>query len=66
MHFIGVIEQALGSKAEIVFEPMQPGDVKETFADIDPIRRDFGFAPRTTIEEGIPRFVDWYRRYFKV
>lgn len=66
MRFIGVIEQALGMKAEIVFDPMQPGDVKETFADIDAIRKDFGFEPTTTIDEGIPRFVEWYRGYYKV
>jgi UDP-glucuronate 4-epimerase len=66
MRFIAVIEQALGRKAEIVFEPMQPGDVKETFADIGAIQRDFGFQPSTAIDQGIPRFVDWYRRHYKV
>jgi UDP-glucuronate 4-epimerase len=63
MRFIGVIEATLGAKAEIVFEPMQPGDVKETFADIEAIQRDHGFSPSTTIDEGIPRFVEWYREY---
>jgi UDP-glucuronate 4-epimerase len=66
MRFIELIEQALGTKAEIIFDPMQPGDVKETYADIDAIRRDFGFEPKTAIDEGIPRFVDWYRSYHKV
>jgi UDP-glucuronate 4-epimerase len=66
MRFIGVIEQALGRKAEIILEPMQPGDVKETFADIEAIKRDFGFTPKTSIDEGIPRFVDWYRQYYKI
>ncbi len=64
MRFIGLIEQAVGIKAEIVFEPMQPGDVKETFADIEAISRDVGFAPATTIDQGIPRFVEWYRQYY--
>ncbi|MTJ84227.1 MAG: NAD-dependent epimerase/dehydratase family protein [Telmatospirillum sp.] len=66
MRFIGLIEESLGRKAEIILEPMQPGDVKETFADIDAIRRDFGFTPSTGIEQGIPRFVQWYRDYHKV
>jgi UDP-glucuronate 4-epimerase len=43
--------------------PMQPGDVKETFADITAISRDLGFAPKTPIDVGIPRFVDWFRNY---
>jgi len=64
MRFIGLIEQALQLKAEIIFEDMQPGDVKETYADIEATRRDFGFEPTTTIAEGIPRLVAWYRDYY--
>ncbi len=64
--FIAVIEQALGIKAEMQLLPMQPGDVKETFADIDASQRDLGFEPKTTIAEGIPRFVAWYRGYYGV
>jgi UDP-glucuronate 4-epimerase len=45
---------------------MQPGDVKETYADIAAIERDLGFQPTTPISEGIPRFVRWYRDYYKV
>ncbi|HET8750401.1 MAG TPA: protein CapI, partial [Sphingomicrobium sp.] len=63
MDFIAEIEKATGRKAEIRMAPMQPGDVKETFADITAIGRDHGFHPSTTIDEGIPRFVDWYREY---
>jgi len=66
MHFIEVIEQTLGRKAEILFEPMQPGDVKETFADIDAIRKAVGFQPSTSIDKGIPAFVQWYREFYKV
>jgi UDP-glucuronate 4-epimerase len=66
MRYIGLIEQALGKKARIDFKPLQPGDVKETFADIDDARRDFGFEPKTSIDDGIPRFVAWYRDYHKV
>lgn len=64
MHFISIIERELGIKAEIEFLPMQPGDVKETYADIEATRRDFGYQPRTSIEEGLPRLVDWYRDYY--
>ena len=66
MRFIGLIEDALGQKAEIEFAPMQEGDVKETYADIDAIKSKFGFTPKTTIEEGIPKFVAWYRDYHGV
>ena len=44
--------------------PMQMGDVKETFADIARLSRDYGWAPTTTIDVGLPRFVDWYREYY--
>ncbi len=63
MRFISVLEEAIGKKGKIEFKPMQPGDVKETFADIEPIRRDFGFNPKTSIDEGLPRFVAWLRAY---
>ena len=64
MRFIGLIEQAVGKKAEIDFLPMQPGDVKETYADITPIQEGYGFQPATSIDQGIPRFVEWYRSYY--
>jgi UDP-glucuronate 4-epimerase len=63
MRFIEILEDAIGRKAEKVFETMQPGDVRATFANIDALARDYGFAPRTRLEEGIPRFVEWYRAY---
>ncbi len=66
LRFIQVIERATNHKAVIEFADMQPGDVKETFADIEASRRDLGFAPRTTIDDGIPRFVTWFREYHKV
>ena len=62
--FIAVLEAALGRKAEIRFEPLQPGDVPSTYADIDASRRDLGFEPTTPIGEGIPRFVRWYREHY--
>jgi UDP-glucuronate 4-epimerase len=60
---IALIEQACGRPAERRLLPMQPGDVRDTFADIGAIQRDLGFEPRTTIAEGVPRFVQWYRDY---
>ena len=66
MHFIAVLERACGRESVNVFEDMQTGDVKETYAEIEATRRDLGFEPRTTIEEGLPRFVAWYREYHRV
>ena len=63
LRLIEVLERALGRKAERRLEPMQPGDVKETYADIAALQRDTGFAPATPIDVGVPRFVDWYRTY---
>jgi UDP-glucuronate 4-epimerase len=62
-HMIDLLEGACGRKAERRLLPMQPGDVRDTYADISAIQRDLGFAPTTAIAEGIPRFVDWYRSY---
>ena len=59
----GFWKTATGIEADIAFAPMQPGDVKETFADIEASRRDLDFDPSTTIDEGLPRFVDWFREY---
>jgi UDP-glucuronate 4-epimerase len=64
--FIAVIEASLGTKAKLQMEPMQPGDVPATYADIDASRRDLGFEPTTPISVGIPRFIAWYREYFGV
>ncbi|MCS6780601.1 MAG: SDR family NAD(P)-dependent oxidoreductase [Geminicoccaceae bacterium] len=61
--FVAVLEEAIGKKAEIRLAPMQPGDVVETFADIEATTRDLGWRPTTPIEEGLPRFVAWHRAY---
>ena len=61
--FIEIVEDAVGKCAEKIMEPMQPGDVRATYANIDALVRDYGFAPTTTLEEGMPRFVKWYRDY---
>jgi UDP-glucuronate 4-epimerase len=63
---IAILEEACGRKAEKRLLPMQPGDVRDTYADISAIQRDLGFTPSTRIEVGIPRFVAWYRRYHGV
>ena len=66
MKMIDVLEDALGMKAQRALEPMQPGDVPATYADLTAITRDHGYRPTTPIEVGIPRFVDWYRGYHGV
>jgi UDP-glucuronate 4-epimerase len=63
--FIAVIEGALGKKAQLQLEPLQPGDVPATYADIDSSRRDLGFDPKTPIAVGVPRFVEWYREFYR-
>lgn len=64
--FVEILERKLGKRAKKILLPMQPGDVPATFADLDELVRDTGYAPRTSIEEGIGRFVDWYREYYGV
>ena len=60
---VQILEQSTGRKALLDPQPMQVGDVKETYADISAIERDYGFSPKTSIDEGVPRFVEWYREY---
>ncbi|HKF70926.1 MAG TPA: NAD-dependent epimerase/dehydratase family protein [Stellaceae bacterium] len=64
--FVAVLERALGKPARRDLVRMQPGDVIATYADIDAASREFGFSPKTTIDEGLPRFVQWYRGYHGV
>ncbi len=64
--FIGAFENATGKKAKLRLEPMQPGDVASTYADIEATQRDLGFEPKTPISVGIPKFIAWYRAYYKV
>ncbi len=66
MDYIHLIEDKIGRKAEINFLPLQPGDVPETYADIDDLERDISYRSETPIEKGIANFVDWYRDYYKV
>jgi len=64
--FIEALEECLGVKARKELLPLQPGDVPATYADIDDLSRVFGFRPKTTVREGISRFVAWYRSYYGV
>ena len=64
MHVVAVLEKELGRAAVAQMLPMQPGDVMETYADIDDLMRDVGFTPRTSIEDGIREFVAWYRDHY--
>ena len=64
MHFIEVLEQCLGREAKKEYLPMQPGDVYQTYADVDDLIADFGFKPETSIEEGLGKFVEWYKGYY--
>lgn len=63
-YFIRVLEETLGRKAIVQPMPMQPGDVEETYADVEQLSADVGFRPNTKVETGIRRFVDWYREYY--
>lgn len=64
MRYIEVLEKCLGRKARIDLLPMQDGDVPATSADTTALERDFGYRPQTTVEQGVARFVDWYRYYY--
>ncbi|WP_169569817.1 NAD-dependent epimerase/dehydratase family protein [Sneathiella limimaris] len=65
MELVDILEKSLGVKAELELLPMQKGDVKETYADIEPLRKAVGYEPVTRLQTGIPKFVDWYREYFE-
>ena len=65
MYFIKTLENALGKKANMNMLPMQPGDVKMTYANIDDLKTDFNWQPQTSIEEGLTNFIDWYTNYYR-
>jgi UDP-glucuronate 4-epimerase len=64
--FIDAIEAAIGKKANRIFKPLQPGDVVSTYADISSLTKDLGYKPVTEVNEGVVKFVNWYRNYYKV
>ncbi|MGY3264839.1 NAD-dependent epimerase [Lysobacter sp. HA35] len=66
LRYIEVLEECLGRKAERRLVPMQPGDVPDTYADVEALRRDTGYAPSTPVETGVAKFVEWYRGYYGV
>ena len=66
MDYIAAIEKALGLKAEKEFLPLQPGDVPDTYADVRDLERDLGYKPSMNVQEGINKFVNWYREYYKL
>lgn len=65
MDYIAVLEKCLGREAKKEYLPMQPGDVYETYADVQDLMDDYGFKPETTIEEGLGRFAEWFLRYYQ-
>ena len=65
MDYIETLERCLGMEAKKEYLPMQPGDVYQTYADVTDLMRDYDFKPETSIEEGLQKFVDWYREYYK-
>jgi UDP-glucuronate 4-epimerase len=66
LDFVSAIEEALGKTAQKNFMPLQDGDVPATYADVDTLQKWVGFTPKTTVKEGISRFVAWYRDYYRV
>ncbi len=64
MDFIASLEKYLGKEARKEYLPMQPGDVYQTYADISDLKNDFGFQPETSMDEGMRRFVEWFKEYY--
>lgn len=65
-YFIEVLEKVIGKKATINYKPIQPGDVLETYADVSELERDFGYKPNTSIADGLHKFFEWYKEYYKL
>jgi len=66
MNMINIIEETIGKKAEISYQPMQKGDVPRTFADIDTSIDKLGYSPTTNISIGIPKFIHWFMKYYNI
>jgi UDP-glucuronate 4-epimerase len=66
MDMIAMLEKATGHKANMVMKPMQPGDVHATYADTTDLARDIGFKPSTPLQDGLDRFVSWYKNYHQL
>lgn len=66
MNYISALEKSLGIKAKIKFLPLQPGDVLDTYANIDELRKKFNYHPKVSIEQGVDKFIEWYKDYYKI
>ena len=66
MSYIDALEKALGKKAKIIFLPLQPGDVPDTYANLDNLKEKFNFKPSTSVIEGVASFIKWYKDYYKI
>jgi UDP-glucuronate 4-epimerase len=64
MDYIAALEKGLSRKAEVNLLPLQPGDVPDTYANVDNLVEQFGYKPSTSVEDGVARFIEWYRQYF--
>jgi UDP-glucuronate 4-epimerase len=64
MEYINALEKTLGKKAKINFLPLQPGDVPDTFADTNILRKKFNYTPKTSVIDGVSKFVVWYKKYY--
>ena len=66
MDYIHALEKTLGKKAKINFLPLQPGDVPDTYANVDNLKKKFNYKPKTSVVEGVSHFVKWYKEYYKI
>tara|TARA_Y100000996_G_scaffold401414_1_gene372331 strand:- start:1045 stop:2055 length:1011 start_codon:yes stop_codon:yes gene_type:complete len=66
MDYIDALEKALGKKAKINFMPLQPGDVPDTFANVDNLKNNFNYKPSTSVDQGVKNFIEWYKNYYKI
>jgi UDP-glucuronate 4-epimerase len=66
MHYIEVLEDCLGKKAEKNMLPLQPGDVPATYADVSDLVNDVGYKPDMSVEQGVANFVEWYRDFYRI
>ena len=64
LRYVDVLEQCLGRKAQRNLQPSQPGDILDTWADVEALARDVGYRPQTALEEGVKQFVEWYLAYY--
>ena len=65
MDYIDALEKAIGKKAKINFLPLQAGDVPDTFASINNLKKDFNYNPSTSVDQGVSNFVKWYKNYYQ-